>query len=231
KAITVFDFNGLSPAVVGTVNEGAKTIALTVPYGTAVTALVPTITITGASVSPNTGVAANFTTPQTYTVTAADASTQAYVVTVTVASPASSSGGSRGSICKQGDSFSSTTGLPCTSYIVDTVCPTGHLFSATTGLSCTSYQNSPNTAPSILTPPWTTLHCSIFTNLLKLTSRGPGVKCLQESLNLLLDSQLSPDGIFGPKTEASVIFFQKSKGLVPDGIFGPKTKEKMNGAL
>jgi peptidoglycan hydrolase-like protein with peptidoglycan-binding domain len=50
-------------------------------------------------------------------------------------------------------------------------------------------------------------------------------------LNLLLDSQLSPDGIFGPKTEASVIFFQKSKGLVPDGIFGPKTKEKMNGAL
>jgi len=85
KAITVFDFNGLTPVVTGVVNESAKTVALTVPYGTAVTALVPTITITGASVSPLSSVAANFTTPQTYTVTAADDSTQAYVVTVTVA--------------------------------------------------------------------------------------------------------------------------------------------------
>ena len=74
------------------VNEGAKTIALTVPYGTDVTALVPTITHTGASVSSNTGVAQNFTNPVTYTVTAADASTQAYTVTVTVAaSPRGSS--------------------------------------------------------------------------------------------------------------------------------------------
>ena len=85
KAITAFDFNGLTPAVTGTVNEGAKTIALTVPYGTDVTALVPNITHTGASVSPNTGVAQNFTSPVTYTVTAADNSTQEYMVTVTVA--------------------------------------------------------------------------------------------------------------------------------------------------
>ncbi|SHF11487.1 S-layer homology domain-containing protein, partial [Anaerotignum propionicum] len=85
KAITAFDFNGLTPAVTGTVNEGAKTIALTVPYGTDVTALVPSITHTGASVSPNTGEAQNFTSPVTYTVTAADSSTQQYSVTVTVA--------------------------------------------------------------------------------------------------------------------------------------------------
>ncbi len=85
KAITAFNFNSLSPAVVGTVNEAAKTIVLTVPAGTNVTNLVPTITTTGASVSPANGVAYNFTTPQKYTVTSVDgATTQDYTVTVTV---------------------------------------------------------------------------------------------------------------------------------------------------
>jgi hypothetical protein len=44
--------------------------------------LIPTITQSGASVNPDTGVAHNFTTPQTYTVTAVDSSTQDYTVTV-----------------------------------------------------------------------------------------------------------------------------------------------------
>jgi formylglycine-generating enzyme required for sulfatase activity len=84
KAITAFTF----PTSTGTtITEAAHTIAVTVPFGTVVTALVPTIAIsTGASISPLTGVANNFTTPRTYTVTAADSSTQAYVVTVTIAS-------------------------------------------------------------------------------------------------------------------------------------------------
>ena len=85
KAVTAFDFNALTPAVIGVVNETTKTVALTVPFGTVVTALVPTITITGALVSPASGVAHDFTTPATYTIAAADASTQAYVVTVTIA--------------------------------------------------------------------------------------------------------------------------------------------------
>lgn len=84
KAITAFEFNALSPAVIGVVNEGSKTVALTVPFGTNVTALVPTIAHTGASINPASGAANNFTTPQTYTVTAADASTQSYVATVTI---------------------------------------------------------------------------------------------------------------------------------------------------
>jgi hypothetical protein len=83
KAITAFSF--ASPAATGTVNEASKTIAVTVPYGTNVTALAPTIVHTGASISPNSGVAQNFTTPVTYTVTAADSTTQSYTVTVTVA--------------------------------------------------------------------------------------------------------------------------------------------------
>lgn len=87
KAITAFNFNGLTPAVSGTINESGKTIALTVPYGTDLTALVPTITHTGASIFPNTGVAQNFSAPVTYTVTAEDSTAQPYIVSVTV-SPA-----------------------------------------------------------------------------------------------------------------------------------------------
>jgi len=84
KAITTFTV----PSQTGTttINETAHTIALTVPFGTVVSALVPTIVITGASVSPASNVAQNFTNPVTYTVTAADGSTQAYIVTVAVAS-------------------------------------------------------------------------------------------------------------------------------------------------
>ena len=85
KAITAFTVPGQTGATV--INETLHTIALTVPFGTDVTALVPTITISGASVSPASGAARNFTSPVTYTVTAADATTRAYVVTVTVAVP------------------------------------------------------------------------------------------------------------------------------------------------
>jgi len=87
KAITSFTI----PTQVGstTINESAHTIALNVPYGTSLTALVPSIIITGASVSPASGVANNFTATTTYTVTAADASTQAYTANVTVNAPSS----------------------------------------------------------------------------------------------------------------------------------------------
>jgi len=53
---------------------------------------------------------------------------------------------------------------------------------------------------------------------LRIGFRGPGVKCLQDAL------EIAADGIFGPLTQKAVINFQKSKGLVPDGIVGPKTK-------
>lgn len=87
KAIIGFELNGITPAVTGTVDESTKTIALTVPYGTDVAALAPTITHTGASVSPASDAAQDFTNPVTYTVTAADDSMQQYTVTVTAAAP------------------------------------------------------------------------------------------------------------------------------------------------
>ena len=58
-------------------------ITVSVPYIADLTTLVPTISITGASVSPASGVAHDFTTAQTYTVTAANGTTKAYSVTVT----------------------------------------------------------------------------------------------------------------------------------------------------
>ena len=88
KAITAFGFS--SPAVTGAVDEAAHTIAVKVPTGTGLTALVATFTTTGTSVTVGvtpqvSGTTANdFALPLTYTVTAADSSTQNYVVTVTV---------------------------------------------------------------------------------------------------------------------------------------------------
>ena len=82
KAISAFSF--ANPAATGTVTESTHAIAVAGPFGTTVTALVPTITHTGASINPATGVAHDFTSPVTYTVTAADGTTQEYVVTVAV---------------------------------------------------------------------------------------------------------------------------------------------------
>jgi len=87
KQITTFDFMSLTPNVVGMIDEVNHAVSLTVPFGTAVTALVSTITISEkAIISPDTNVAQDFTNAVTYTVTAENGSTQDYIVTVLVAS-------------------------------------------------------------------------------------------------------------------------------------------------
>jgi hypothetical protein len=81
RAITAFVFESFEPGIAGTIGDGE--IAVTVPYGTDVTSLAPTITVSaGASVSPASGAAQDFTSPVTYTVTAEDESTAEYTVTV-----------------------------------------------------------------------------------------------------------------------------------------------------
>ena len=90
KAITAFSFQGLTPPVTGVINEAAHTIALAVARATDLHALVATFTTTGASVAVGgtpqvSGTTANdFTNPVTYKVTADEASTQDYVVTVSL---------------------------------------------------------------------------------------------------------------------------------------------------
>lgn len=94
KAITAFSLNG----VTGTINEGTKTIAVTMPYGTnlSTTPLTATFTSTGfgslkvngvAQISgPAVGATTNiFSGPVAYVVTAADTTTVTYTVTVIVA--------------------------------------------------------------------------------------------------------------------------------------------------
>lgn len=85
KRIVSFVFDGLSLPAYTTIDEGAKTITVEVSSGTDVSNLTPTVlTNYGATVSPLSGVAQNFTNPVVYTVTANDASTVDYTVTVNV---------------------------------------------------------------------------------------------------------------------------------------------------
>lgn len=82
KHITAFRFDSLSPQVNGIINDKARTISLLVPSTTNLIGLAPTITHSGSSISPASGIVQDFTTPKTYTVTGEDGSTRSYVVTV-----------------------------------------------------------------------------------------------------------------------------------------------------
>ncbi len=89
KQLTEFHFE--SPAGIGVIDESAKTVSVTVPYGTDVTSLIAFFSTTGAETTVNgeeqeSGVTENdFSTPVTYRVTAEDDSTVDYTVTVIVA--------------------------------------------------------------------------------------------------------------------------------------------------
>ena len=68
---------------------------------------------------------------------------------------------------------------------------------------------------------------NLGTALIRQGQRNTYVKELQRFLNINLKLKLVEDGIFGQKTKAAVITFQKANGLKPDGIVGPMTKGKM----
>jgi hypothetical protein len=72
----------------GEIDEAEHTIAASVPYDTDVTGMTATFKYSGASAEPASGMTdIDFTTPKTFTVTAADGSEQAYKVTVTAPPP------------------------------------------------------------------------------------------------------------------------------------------------
>jgi formylglycine-generating enzyme required for sulfatase activity len=94
KEITAFGIGipAATGAIIGT------DIAVTVPYGTDVSTLVATFTITGISIAANgsaqvSGNTVNdFTYPVTYTVTAEDDSTRDFVITISITPPPASEG-------------------------------------------------------------------------------------------------------------------------------------------
>ena len=63
--------------------------------------------------------------------------------------------------------------------------------------------------------------------MLRTGSRGDAVRKLQEMLNAKGYTCGSVDGIFGSKTKAAVLAFQKANGLGADGIVGPLTWGKL----
>ena len=57
------------------------------------------------------------------------------------------------------------------------------------------------------------------------------VTWVQRSLNQVMGSGLTVDGIIGPNTRAAIIAFQKSEGLEVDGIAGPITQAALQRRL
>jgi hypothetical protein len=75
-------FTVTSPVKVsGIIDESLHTITLPVPAGIDISNMTASVLHTGASVSPASGTARDFRTPQTYTVTAVNGQTQSYTVT------------------------------------------------------------------------------------------------------------------------------------------------------
>lgn len=64
---------------------------------------------------------------------------------------------------------------------------------------------------------------SVYAVVLKQGNTGSNVKTLQTKLKNWGYYTGAVDGIFGAKTKAAVIYFQKRNGLVADGIVGAKT--------
>jgi cell wall-associated NlpC family hydrolase len=71
---------------------------------------------------------------------------------------------------------------------------------------------------------------SLSDSLLKTGSRGSNVVQLQTELNNLGYNVGTTDGIFGVKTQAKVVAFQKAEALRADGIVGLITANTLNKA-
>lgn len=66
--------------------------------------------------------------------------------------------------------------------------------------------------------------------ILKAGSTGSEIHLLQSELQALNYKVGPVDGIFGPKTKAAVIAFQRDKNLLVDGIVGPQTQAALKNA-
>ncbi len=183
KAIIGFKIGSVN----GTINETNQTIAVTLPFGTDVTNLTPTITVSDkAAVSPASGVAQNFTSPVTYTVTADDGSTQDYTVTVTV-NAASSTGGDAGS---GGPSSSGSTNSSSITVTTDAGTTTAtQTVSATTGSNGVAAANVTKDQ---------------ITDMMKVASEKAQAQNMQTSLKIKVDSGSGATGVSVTLPQAAV---------------------------
>jgi hypothetical protein len=65
--------------------------------------------------------------------------------------------------------------------------------------------------------------------LISQGAQGADVRAVQDVLNFHIRrfEPLVVDGVFGPKTRARVVEFQRANGLKPDGLVGPNTLGKL----
>jgi len=160
-SFSAFNFNQLSPTVIGTVDNTLNTVQLIVPVGTSLTSLVSSFTFSdGASVTVGgtaqvSGSTSNdFTSPVTYLVTSQDSSTvRSYAVTVIIASNPSAprnvtAVGGQGSISLSWSAPASNGGRPITGYEIENSLDSTNWSSAgstnasTTTLNVSSLSNS-----------------------------------------------------------------------------------------
>jgi peptidoglycan hydrolase-like protein with peptidoglycan-binding domain len=59
-------------------------------------------------------------------------------------------------------------------------------------------------------------------------ARGPAVTDLQNRLKAAGFNPGASDGVFGPRTKAAVVAFQRAQGITVDGIVGPQTWGRLN---
>ncbi|MBP86840.1 MAG: hypothetical protein CMJ64_08995 [Planctomycetaceae bacterium] len=80
-------------------------------------------------------------------------------------------------------------------------------------------------------PDWLRPYLGVLTgstSFLRTGTTGREVESLQRVVNYHLSGvALATDGIFGPKTRAHVLQFQRDSNLQRDGIVGPRTKERL----
>ena len=106
---TIASFGFTSPSTTGTINNTGNTVTVTVPFGTVVTALTPSVILTDTNASISPAGIQSFSTPKTYTVTAEDGTTKVYTVTVNIAPQ--TTGGSDSNTSSSGSS-SGTSSTP-----------------------------------------------------------------------------------------------------------------------
>ena len=103
KKITSFVINGLDGSDSDTIDNDNHTISLTVPSGTNLTSLTPTIEFLGSSVSPASGAAQDFSGGSVvYTVTALNGSQENYTVNISEELSEESSGESAVTLINRG---------------------------------------------------------------------------------------------------------------------------------
>jgi hypothetical protein len=84
----ILTFSFAAQSAPATINTESATVNISVVYGTNVTSLSPTITVSPfAGIVPASGVSQNFSAPVQYTVTAQDGTEKVWTVTVTISDP------------------------------------------------------------------------------------------------------------------------------------------------